>query len=128
MLCLALVVALLLPQQEVHPWRWFYATSAPDGWFIVQGTASVRDSSGHFSAELKDEDDSTQVNITLDGTITGSRVTATVTQEDTDVDPFQASGRIESYCPKGGRPGRQTITLTAPGGQIIGLFREIAPC
>ena len=125
---LGLLAALLLPQQELHPWRWVYAASGDDEWLVVQGTASVRDSSGHLFAELRDDDDTSLVRITLDGLISGANVTATVTQLDTDADPFRATGKIAAFCPKGGKPGRQTIIVTAPGGQIIALFREIPPC
>jgi len=127
------VALLVLTSVSASPsttrWAWFRSSSTPDGWFITQGTADVTIDGRNFSATLWDAADSSWARLSLVGSIVDNAVTVTVTVNNSDVEPWSVSGRLERQCWKRGG-GREAIVLSAGFG-VIGLVRELpgeVPC
>jgi hypothetical protein len=104
-------------------WAWFRSTSVINNWFIRQGKADVTIEGRTFKATLWDSADTTVASLLLEGSITRSMVSVTVTVNESDVGPSHATGKLQRTCWKDGG-GRESIILNE-GFAVIGLVREL---
>ena len=125
-----LILALVALPAAADEWQWVKVTNnASRGWDPEMGFADVTIEGQSFEATMFwGPAKTTDVRITLKGTISKGAITATETVLDTDLEPSKYSGRYERQIWKArfeGAVGTEAITLS-DGYNMIGLRRNIA--
>jgi len=118
-------VSLAATTQE-RPLGWHWLILWPNGesnGTIDQGTAEVRFQGRNFTASMNNGE------ILLKGTISGTQVSAIETVIGTDREPFVVHGDIQKVRTRLSDPsngwGWDRISLAAPGGFYVSLFRKV---
>ncbi len=119
-----------VPVAAADEWQWVKVTNnASRGWQPEMGVANVTIKGQSFEATLFwGPAKTTDVRITLKGTISKEAITATETVLDTDLEPSKYHGRYNKQTWKQrfeGAIGTEAITLS-DGYNLIGLRRNFA--
>jgi len=127
---LLLAVFAAFPAAAAEEWQWVKAiNNAATGWQSETGTANVQIMGQTFEANLFwGPAKTTDVRITLKGTITKGKITAKETVLETDMEPSTYTGKYTKQMwrePFEGAVGTEAITLS-DGFNMIGLRRNVA--
>ena len=114
-----------LPKQSA--WAWIWTGPQFDKWESITGRAIVTVDGSAFAAKLFDAEDPTFLRFTVTGTISANRLKVHVVRENSDIGPYDLSGKLLTRSIKGfaDYSAVQTIMLSNGFEQQLGLTRSL---